>query len=71
MGRLYVAVRRWQQQGTVAEFMPEIPVFDGFPIRQGDQIRARDGLEQQQVRRPGVVPSRDQAVDHPAGAARA
>ena len=55
-----------QQQGAVAEFMPQIAVVNGLPVRRGDQVRARDGLQQQQVRGAGIVPSGDQAVDHPA-----
>ena len=33
-----------QEQGAVAEFMPEVAALDGLPIRHGDQVWARDGF---------------------------
>src|ERR1700739_395305 len=70
MRRLYYPSTLRQQQGAVAEFMPEIAVFDGLSVARGAQVWSRDAPEQQQVRRAGVMPTGDQAVAHPARAAR-
>ena len=48
---------------AVAELVPEVALAQRLGVAALEQLGAGGGLEQLQVRRLGLVPARDQAVD--------
>ena len=49
----------------VAELVPAVAVAEGVLVAALEQGQAADGFEQCQVRRLGLVPARQDAVDDP------
>ena len=63
--------RSGQHEVAVAELVPQVPARQRRVVGAREQLRTRGRLEHLQVRRLGLVPAGDQAVDHATAHARA